>query len=253
MQKSITNQQKLSLKEVFVFLEGILSLRKCKVFLFSNKKNYFIKDNLHYLELLSTEFVKAIPDAIDHSNIEFISRIVYNFELLNIKSFGLSKNIINFLKTNQKKTPDFGGLLEGPKELSFSQPLILEKDRRISRKELQNVLSNRPEKTEISWVSMNIRTLWAYLKQNYINGFLDKKIDYELVTILIKKINSSLEKLENFSGLVVIEEELLEAFYQCSFFLEKFHKDNLISAKISLEKFEKLRIFPKKNNIIRMY
>ena len=126
---------------------------------------------MHYLELLSTEFVKAIPDAIDHSNIEFISRIVYNFELLNIKSFGLSKNIINFLKTNQKKTPDFGGLLEGPKELSFSQPLILEKDRRISRKELQNVLSNRPEKTEISWVTMNIRTLWAYLKQNYINGF----------------------------------------------------------------------------------
>ena len=202
--------------------------------------------------MLSTEFVKTIPDSVDHSNIEFLSRIFYNFELLNIKSIGLSKGVINFLKTNQKKTPDFGGLLEGPKDTNFSQPLILEKDGMISRKEMQKFVSKRPEKTEISWVTMNIRTLWAYLKQNYINGFLDKKIDYDLVTILIKKINSSLEKLEKFSGLFVIEEELLEAFYQCSFFLEKFHKENLISAKISLEKFEKLRIFPKKNNITKM-
>lgn len=207
---------------------------------------------MHYLELLSTEFAKAIPDSIDQTNIEFLSRIFYNFELLNIKSIGLSKETIKFLKTNQKKTPSFGGLLEGPKESIFSKPLILENNNRISMKEIQNFRENRPEKTEIRWVTMNIRTLWAYLKQNYIDGFLDKKIDYELVTILIKKINSSLEKLENFSGLFVIEEELLESFYQCSFFLEKFHKDNLISAKMSLEKFEKLRIFPKKTNFVRM-
>jgi len=215
----------------------------------------FSLDNVHYLELLSTEFIKSLPSSINPSFLTFLVRTYYHLALFNIQSEYLStlpKGLIDLFKAYQREMLDFGGLLEGPKNMSISKPLIWENKQGASRKELITYYAKRPEKSQIYWFNEVLKILWAYLKQNFKEGKLSKSMDFELVSKMVKKINAALEKLNNYTGLIQIEDGVGETLYQCSFCLERFHKENLVTEKILVENFESLRSFTKKTKNLRM-
>lgn len=126
------------------------------------------------------------------------------------------------------------------------KPIILHnnEDNKLAReKTYNNMLVEIFEK--------DLQILWSYLKQVWMSGN-PNEMDYYMVNTLIKKLNTIIQKINQFSVFFQIKYIYFEMFSQVNLAI-LLHKDNLITEKLIINDIISLKLKQKQLKNYNMY
>lgn len=192
------------------------------------------------------QFRQFVNCLFEFTNYNLHSPYLMEFTCSQVKQFLKSKYISKAVLTKKislamPQNNEISGFLTEDK--NFDPNIVINMGSNIDKEKINGA---RYENVLLKSFTFDLKYLWSYMKQAWMLKKFNS-MDFEIINLFLKRINSHLSKLQKFPGILQMQTYFFEMLHQIKLLLS-FHKHNLITQKLDLENLMGLKFQTKNGN-----